>query len=200
MANPPRSNTNTDPARRLRLIKCIGIVILAFIVLVGIAVLAAWLVIRPRRLVYTIEDGSVHEYGLHYKHLNASFNFVFRAYNPNHKVSVYYDFMQVSVFYDDEPIAFDIVEPFYQPRHNVTRLEVKPVARSAPLLESATKDLRLERTAGEMELTVKVKARIRIKVGSWKSSERILRVTCYPVDVHFSSTKSFVRTKCVSHV
>ncbi|XP_043707233.1 uncharacterized protein At1g08160-like [Telopea speciosissima] len=200
MANPARRPTNTTPTRRSKLIKCIATTIITLCVLIAIAILIAWAIIRPKRLVYTIENGSVHGYDLKYKHLNSSFNFVLKAYNPNKKVSVFYNSMQVSVLYDDEPIAFDTVEPFFQSHHNVTLLQLKPVAHSVPLMESEIKDLKLERSSGVMELTIKVKGKVRLKVGSWKSKERKLRVSCYPVDLHFSSSKSFERTKCVSHI
>ncbi|XP_042489987.1 uncharacterized protein At1g08160-like [Macadamia integrifolia] len=177
-------------------IRCIAIAILALIVLIGLTVLIVYLVIRPKSLKYTIEDGSVHGYDMKYNHINASFYFVLKAYNPNRRVSVYYDSMQVTLLYDDQPIAFDMVEPFFQHHRNVTHLDLKPVARSAPLLVSAAKDLSMERSSGEMELTIKVKARIHFKVGKWKSSKRTLWVTCSQVDLNFSSSKSFKRTKC----
>ncbi|XP_043699794.1 uncharacterized protein At1g08160 [Telopea speciosissima] len=192
MAGPPTA----PPSPRSRQIKCIAISLLALIVLIGLTVLIVWLVIRPKRLEYTIEDGSVHGYDMKYNHINASFNFMLKAYNPNRKVSVYYDSMQVTLLYDDAPIAFDVVEPFFQPHRNVTLLELKPVAHTAPLLVSAAKDLNVERMSGEMELTIKVKARIHFKVGSWKSSKRTLWATCSQVDVHFSSPKSFSKIKC----
>ncbi|KAJ4978947.1 hypothetical protein NE237_009727 [Protea cynaroides] len=192
MANPPSST----PSSRKNLFRFIIVTVLALIVLAGITVLIVWLVIRPKQLVYTIEDGSVHGYDMKYNHVNASFNFLMKVQNPSRKVSVFYDSMQVTVLYDDEPIAFDIVEPFFLSHHNVTHLMLKPVARSAPLLASTARGLSAERSFGEMELTIKMKAKIRYKVGKWKSSKRNLWTTCSSVGLLFSSSKSFERIKC----
>lgn len=171
-------------------------VLLALIILVSLAVLIIWLTVKPKRLIYTIEDGSIHGYNLTNNQLKANFDFILRAYNPNTKLSIYYDKMEVSVYYDDQTVAFDTVSPFFQPHRNVTRLGLKLVAKDVTLFQSAAKDLSLEKSSGEVELDVKVKARIRFKVKAWKSRRRTMRVSCKPVLVHFSSSKGFERSFC----
>ncbi|XP_010267311.1 PREDICTED: uncharacterized protein At1g08160-like [Nelumbo nucifera] len=197
MAGPAsRSSAQKAPSSRSGLLRCIAITILVLVVLTGLAVLIIWLVVNPRRFQYTIEDGLVHGFDLNHNHLNASFDFAIRAYNPNSKVSLYYDSIEVYVAYDDQTLAMDVVKPFFQPHRNATRLEVKPVARSVPLLDSVSEDLRLEKTSGDVELVVRVKARIRFKVGAWKSTKCTMKATCSPVVLHLSSSKVFDRTYC----
>ncbi|KAH7837664.1 hypothetical protein Vadar_016454 [Vaccinium darrowii] len=195
MAVPPAPPGAAKPRHSI-LVRTIAIVLLALIVLVGLSVLIIWLAVRPKKLVYTIEDGSIHGFNLTNNHLNATFNFVIRSYNPNTKVSFYYDEVEVSVSYDDETVAFNTVDPFFQPRRNVTHLGVKLVAQDVGLFGAVAKDLRLERSAGEVELDVRVKAKIRFKVGVWKSRHRTMWILCSPTLVHFSSSKSFERTYC----
>ncbi|KAF9593547.1 hypothetical protein IFM89_024136 [Coptis chinensis] len=185
-----------SPQRRPMLVRCIVIGIVLTVVLVGFVVLVVWLAVRPQRLVYTVEDGKVHGFDLYKNHLNASFDFILKSYNPNHKISLYYDSIEVSVAYDDKIIAFDYVDPFHQPRHNVTRLEVKPMARSVPLMGSVSKNLRIEKSSGQIELAVLVKARIRFKVGIWKSSHHTLKVYCKPVGVQLDPSRKFETTYC----
>ncbi|KAF8396497.1 hypothetical protein HHK36_018120 [Tetracentron sinense] len=195
----PRSTSGSPraiPSKQAKLLNCIAITILSLIVLVGLIVLIIWLVVRPKGLAYTIEEGSIHGYDLKDNRLNATFDFVLRSSNPNGKVSLYYDYIKVSVSYDDETIAFDLVEPFFQPRRNVTRYEVKPVARSVPLMGSLAKNIRRERSSGKFVFEVRVKARIRFKVGIMKLRRRTLRVLCSPVVVHMSSSKGFDWTRC----
>uniref|UniRef100_A0A5B7AY86 Late embryogenesis abundant protein LEA-2 subgroup domain-containing protein n=1 Tax=Davidia involucrata TaxID=16924 RepID=A0A5B7AY86_DAVIN len=194
---PPLPPPQAARRRHSKLVRCIAIVLLALIVLVCIVVLTIWLVIKPKRLVYTIEDGSIYGFNLTTKnHLNATFNFVLRSYNPNRRVSIYYDKLEVMVYYSDEVVAFNTVDPFFQPHRNVTRLGVKPVAQDVSMLGSEARDLRLEKSAGVVELDILVKAKIRFKVGVWKSRRRTLRILCSPVTVHFSSSKNFERTFC----
>lgn len=195
MANPAPPPGAAKP-RHSVLVRTIAMVLLALIVLVGVAVLIIWLAVRPKRLVYTIEDGSIHGFNLTNNHLNATFNLVIRSYNPNSKVSIYYDKVEVLVSYDDQNVAFNTVAPFFQPRRNVTHLGVKLVAQDVALYGAVAKDLGLEKSSGEVELDVRVKAKIRFKVGVWKSRHRTMRILCSPTLVHFSSSKSFDRTYC----
>ena len=70
MANPP-----SQQPRLSKILRYIAIVLLVLIVLVGLAVLITWLIIKPRRFVYTIEEGSIKNYNLTKNHLNATFEF-----------------------------------------------------------------------------------------------------------------------------
>lgn len=197
MATPASQPGGPPRPGHSKLLRLIAVALLALIVLVGIAVLITWLVVRPRRLVYTIEDGSIHNFNFSNNHgLNASFNFVVRSYNPNSKVSVYYDAIEASVEYEDQTLAYSVVDPFFQPHRNVTRLDVKLTAQRVALLGSTYRDFRREKSAGEIELTVLLKAKIRFKVGSWKSKHRTLRIWCSPVLVRLSGFKKFERTYC----
>ncbi|KAK6926705.1 Late embryogenesis abundant protein, LEA_2 subgroup [Dillenia turbinata] len=192
MAYPP-----PQPAKpHHKLLRWIAIAILALIVIVGLAVLIIWLTIKPKRLVYSVEEVLIQNFNLTNNHLNATFDIVMTAYNPNTKVSFYYDSVEVTVTYHDQTVAFTGVEPFFQSHQNVTRLEVKPVAQYLPLKGSVAMDLGHEKSSGEVKLAVYVKARIRFKVGVWKSKDRTLRVACDRVSAHFYSAKRFEMTFC----
>lgn len=194
MAHPTVPTQQAARSRHSSLLRLIAIIILALIVLVGLAVLIIWLAVKPKGLVYVLEDGSIHGFSLGNNHLNATFDFVLRAYNPNKKVSIYYDSMEVSAAYDDQTLATDGLQPFFQSHRNVTRLQIKLVAQSLLLSGSVSKELQQEKSSGKVELELRVKAKIRFKVGIWKSQHRTLRVFCLPV-VNFSH-KDFERTPC----
>ncbi|KAJ7981077.1 Late embryogenesis abundant protein [Quillaja saponaria] len=173
MANPPSQPQHPQAVRprHSNLLRCFAIIVLAVIILVGIAVLIIWLVVKPKHLDYTIEDASIQNFNLtNANHLYANFYFAIRAHNPNSRVSVYYDKVEV--------------------------LEVKLDAQSVNLYGSVPKDLRREKSSGGIELDVWVKAKIRFKVGVWKSRHRVMRIYCSPVLVHFSKSKGFDRTYC----
>ncbi|KAF7823324.1 late embryogenesis abundant protein [Senna tora] len=150
--------------RRRGLLRYIAMVILALIVLVGIAVLIIWLVLKPKRLEYTLEDASIHNFNLtDANHLYANFDFTIRAYNPNTRVSIYYDSVEMSVVYEDQTLATSAVSPFFQGHRNVTRLHPRLAAQTVALYGPVKKDLGLERASGDIELDLWVKARIRFK-------------------------------------
>lgn len=192
----PAYHPQLPGARRPRLLRLIASVLLTLIVLTGLTILIIWLVIKPKRLVYTVEESSIHGFNLANNHLNATFDFVLRTYNPNKRVSIYYDSMVASVVYDDQTIAFDVVDPFFQSHRNARRFPIQPVARSIPLSGNAAKDLRVEKSSGLVELDISMKAKIRFKVGVWKSRHHTLKVTCPAIRAPISSSKNFQRTYC----
>ncbi|WRX34798.1 Late embryogenesis abundant protein [Theobroma cacao] len=118
------------------------------------------------------------------KHINL-------AYNPNSRISLYYDYMESAVTYEDQTLAFNTVEPFFQPHRNATRVESKLTAQNLALSPSIFKDIKVEKASGEIQVDVHFKSKIRFKVGVWKSRHRILRIVCSSVTVHFSWYKHF---------
>ncbi|KAL9688220.1 hypothetical protein QQ045_032639 [Rhodiola kirilowii] len=181
---------------RPNLLRLIIYVILALIVVVGLIILITWLVIRPRGLVYSVEYGSISGFNISRDHLDANFDFVLKGRNPNHRVTVIYESIEVRVMYEDQTMAFGSLEPFHQGHKNVTRLEAKLLARSVPLIGSISRQLRRDKNSGDIEFGIYMTARIRFKVGSWKSGWRKLKVNCDPVLVHTGSTKHFEPTTC----
>jgi len=87
-----------------------------------------------------------------------------------------------------------MTQPFTQSNPQAT----KP--KSSMLLSyiaiRSKKDLKLERSSGDIALDVFIRARIRFKVGLLKTKHRTLRVSCSPVLVNFSKAKSFERAYC----
>ncbi|KAE8691816.1 putative Acyl-CoA N-acyltransferase with RING/FYVE/PHD-type zinc finger domain [Hibiscus syriacus] len=187
-----------QPGRHFNLVRCVAICCLALIVLVGLAVLITWLAIRPKKLVYTLENGSLQNFNLNNNnhHLNATFDFVLMAYNPNTRTSVYYDFMESAVSFKDQTLAFGTTHPFFQPHRDTTRVESRLVATNLALSPSTYKDLRHEKSSGEIEVDVHFKSRIRFKVGIWKSKHRTMKIVCSPATLHLSWSKHFENVPC----
>ncbi|WOK98916.1 hypothetical protein Cni_G07628 [Canna indica] len=187
-----------QPARASRpsIIRCVAVTGLALIVLLGLAVLIFWLAVRPKPLEYTVDDTRVHGFNITDHALNATFDLTLRSYNRNHHVSVYYDDVEATVWYDEQLLAGAEVAPFYQPRRNVTTLDVRVAARAAPLLSSVEKSLKRERSGGGVAFEVRVWARIRLKVGAVKTRHYTLKAYCSPVLVRFPSAQEFEKVYC----
>ncbi|KVH90744.1 uncharacterized protein At1g08160 [Cynara cardunculus var. scolymus] len=198
MANAKPLTQNQPAPSRFNLVRLIAIVLLTLIVLVGLTILIIWLTIKPKKLVYSIDDAAVHNYVLsNSNHLNATYYFILRAYNPNKKVSIYYDKVDVVVLYDDETLSTGTIDPFYQPKRNATSFKLNLSSRDVSLPQQIARDMKVERSSGQIEMTVKLKARIRFKVGVWKSRHYGMRVTCAPIMVHYSySSKGFQKISC----
>ncbi|KAM0024854.1 hypothetical protein Hdeb2414_s0022g00620411 [Helianthus debilis subsp. tardiflorus] len=84
MATPNNPTQNLVRPTRFKLVRLIVIVLLALIIFVGLTVLIIWLTIKPKKLVYSIDDVAIHNYYLsNANHLNATYNLTLSAYNPN---------------------------------------------------------------------------------------------------------------------
>ncbi|CAN4119430.1 unnamed protein product [Withania somnifera] len=181
---------SAKPREPFSLWRCIAISLLTLLIIVGIVVLIIWLVLRPRKVSYSIENSSIHDYNLtNNNHLNANFKFTLRAYNPNKRVSIYYDYIEVKLFFNSQTIAFNNnVEPFYQPHRNVTHMNVLLPVNDVALYGDIARDFKTQRSGGDVEVEMKIRAKIRFKVGAWKSSHRKVKILCTP-RVNFSNSR-----------
>ncbi|OWM68939.1 uncharacterized protein At1g08160-like [Punica granatum] len=193
---PPQLPPPAPRPTHSNIFRCVACILLTLIILAGLCILIIWLVVHPKHVIVSVEDAYVHNYNLTDDHLSATFDLTVVINNRNRHVSFYYDSAELSVRYEDQKLALDTIQPFYQGHKNVTRLYVKPSARDVPLLQVISRNLRLERTAGTVELDVRIRARIRYKVGAWKSRDRTVKIYCSPVLGHFTRSKSFEGTKC----
>ncbi|KAK4441233.1 NDR1/HIN1-like protein 10 [Sesamum alatum] len=192
---PPPAQQPGQRQRHSFLLRCIAGVLLSLILITGLAVLIIWLSVQPKKLRYSIEEGSISGYNLTNDRLNANFHFVLRAENPNKRISLYYDRIEVTVSYEDQKLSVNNVHPFYQRRRDITHLDLDLVAKDAALYGAVARDLKMERGSGSVDLDVKIRAKIRLKVGVFKI-HRKLKVQCGPITVPFSSSKGFQRVFC----
>ncbi|KAG8374586.1 hypothetical protein BUALT_Bualt10G0010800 [Buddleja alternifolia] len=154
--------------------------------------------VQPKQLEYSIEQASINGYILKPDgRLNADFHFVLRANNPKRRISLYYDRIRVMVSYEGQKLAVNnTFQPFYQPRRNVTQLEMELAARDAVVYGAATKDLGMEIGSGSVNLVVRMRVKMRLKVGPFKVHRKI-KVDCGPMRVPiFSSSQGFQRVFC----
>ncbi|KAK1284020.1 hypothetical protein QJS10_CPB21g00286 [Acorus calamus] len=204
-----RPSSNTRPQHSPSFICCIVCTSLFLLFMFGLAVLLTWLIVRPGPVEYSIEDASVTHYNLTSDNtLNATFDVTLLSHNRNRRVSIYYDSVDLSVWYADQMVAFGEAAPFHQPRRNQTRLELEAVAKGMPLPKGVAGKLKKELAGGGgdevAEIDVKLKARVRFKVGVWKSRHYTLDVDCDQVKVRFGEAKGgtgkgFQRKDCAVH-
>ncbi|KAL4191234.1 hypothetical protein AMTRI_Chr07g28800 [Amborella trichopoda] len=180
---------------RGRMVRCCALALLAVVVALGISVLTVWLIIRPATLTYSLESASAQRFGLKHDRLNSSFDFVMRADNPNKRVSVYYDTLEVSVSFEGHTIAWGTISGFFQPQRNETEIRMQAGGEGVWVQDGTGRDLRLEKRSGQVELEVNVRGKVQFKVGKWKSRNYKLRVSCMST-VPVVASKAFQGSEC----
>ena len=202
VAGGPRS-------RRVAVLRCLVAAVVVTVLMAGLAALVFWLVVRPKPIEYTVTSAVVRHFNITTPPggggtaaLNATFYLTLAADNPNRRVSMRYESLALYVHYGEGEAAPQLavadVPDFSQPSRNETRLEVRAVARSAPLANRAARELEHDRGAGEVGVEVRVSARVYFAVGGVRSRHYDMRAVCSPVVIGLSpaSARSFQSVPC----
>jgi hypothetical protein len=170
-------------ARRRRMITCVCSTILGLLIVVGIVVFITWLVLRPHEPRYYIEYASYPELNLTDRLINTRMELSLTTKNPNGRIGIHYYKMEGYIYYGHQRIAGSDMGPFYQGHKEFRVLQPTLTAHSVVLRKDIIRDLKVENSAGTLELKLKLYAKIRFKVGSWKSGHYNMRVKCDHLNV-----------------
>ncbi|GJN20045.1 hypothetical protein PR202_gb07368 [Eleusine coracana subsp. coracana] len=111
-----------------------------------------------------------------------------------------YEEVEFFVLYGESEAQLAVADapPFRQPRRNETRLDVRAVARAAPVTERAARELEHDQAAGEVAVDVRVRARVWFRVGGVRSRRYSLQAFCSPVVVGLTpaSAREFREVPC----
>ncbi|KAM0824287.1 hypothetical protein ACQ4PT_062716 [Festuca glaucescens] len=193
---------------RVAVLRCIVAALVVTVLLAGLAVLVFWLVVRPKPIEYTVTSAVVKHFNITAPPgggtaaLNATFYLTLAADNPNRRVSMRYESLELYVHYGEgegaPQLAVADVPGFGQPSRNETRLEVRAVVRAAPVADRAARELEHDRATGQVGVEVRVSARVCFDVGHVRSRHYDMRAVCSPVVIGLSpkSARSFRSVPC----
>ncbi|XP_066355656.1 NDR1/HIN1-like protein 1 [Miscanthus floridulus] len=158
-------------------------ILLVLALLVAIIALIIYLVLRPTHPRFFLQDASLRQLdlsnGTSSSVLSTALQITVASRNPNDKVGVYYDRLDVYASYKYQQITVAASLPaVYQGHGDVdiwSPVLSGPDVPFAPYLADA---LRQDCQAGYLILQVKIDGRVRWKVGSWISGHYHLFVTC----------------------
>lgn len=164
-------------------------IIVALAVIAGIAILITWLALRPQRPKFHVENVTVSQLKVINNELNATMQFNMSARNPNKKMGIYYDLIGVGASYRHQKIGWNRLPGFYQGHKNTTVITFPLSAQSLFLTTDLSSHLLGDRATGSVDMTVRLDAIVRFKVGSWRTREHSMSVYCdVSVDWNNSTT------------
>ncbi|KAJ0260211.1 NDR1/HIN1-like protein 13 [Hirschfeldia incana] len=154
--------------------------ILILAVLAGISAGVLWLVFRPEAPKYSVEGFSVSGINLtSTSPISPKFNVTVRSRNGNGKIGIYYEKgSTVDVFYKDVDLCNGALPVFYQPANNVTVVKTALSGSRIQLTGGVRKEMRVELNKKTMPFKVRIKAPVKIKVGSVKTWTITVKVNC----------------------
>ncbi|XP_038905332.1 NDR1/HIN1-like protein 3 [Benincasa hispida] len=154
-------------------------ILITIVVIVGLAVLILWLIFRPNKVKFQVTDAKLTQFNLtdNQLHYNLALNVTVR--NPNRRIGVYYDTIEVAAVYKDQRLQTQWLPPFYQGYK--TTAVITSVFSGQQLLLLAGQGLtefNAETLAGVYEMNVWLNLRIRLKFGAVRIGKFKPKVNC----------------------
>ncbi|KAH7543734.1 hypothetical protein ACOSP7_031559 [Xanthoceras sorbifolium] len=147
------------------------------------AILLIWLILHPSKPQFSLREADIYQLNLSTSHLlNSSIQLTLLSKNPNQKVGIYYDELQVYAAYKGQQITVDsYLPPFYQDHQDTNLLTASLVGTGLPVAASFGYEVGRDQAAGKLVLNLKMNGKLRWKVGTWVSGKYRFNVNCVAV-------------------
>ncbi|XP_047937679.1 NDR1/HIN1-like protein 1 [Salvia hispanica] len=177
---------NHDDHHRKKLYRNIFLAAAAFAAAVLLAILLVWLILRPTKPHFILQDATVFAFNLSGPSLlTATFQITLSARNPNARIGVYYDRLDVYAAYHSQQITLPMrLPPSYQGHKDITVWSPFVYGREVPVAPYLATSLGQDELTGTVLIHVRVDGRVRWKVGTFISGSYHLYVSC-PAYINF---------------
>ncbi|TKY61931.1 YLS9 protein [Spatholobus suberectus] len=208
-AIPPAEQPHYRPHRGRSCCCCLfGIlwkILVALIVLVGLAILIFWLVVQPRSFKFYVTEADLTQFEYSTNNNTLQYNMVlnFTARNPNKKLSIYYDKVEALAFYEGARFAnYEVIthmNSFRQYKKSSNPMSAVFSGQQVLMLDNdQVSEFNEDKSAGVYDIYVKLYFRIRFRLGDVISRRYKPKVKC-DLKVPLSNNGSvtlFEITKC----
>jgi hypothetical protein len=154
------------------------------IVVLGIAALIVWLILRPIRAPqYTVENIQFQSFNLSTPPqqsgvLNSDILLTIQANNPNKKIGIIYESITTTAFFDGNELGSGVIPPFYQGHQNITTVTSHLSIVNYALTQSDSDSLKTDIGHNSVPLEVRTSVKAKVKIGAFKSFSFWVHVTC----------------------
>ncbi|KAI3822692.1 hypothetical protein L1987_10288 [Smallanthus sonchifolius] len=156
----------------------IGLGILAAIVLLIFFI--TWAILQPKKPRFVLQDATIYGFNVSAPILlSSNFQVTVSARNPNSKIGIYYDQLNIFATYHSQQITyFTVIQPVYQGHKDVNIWSPFVYGTNVPVAPYNGAALTQDQSNGAISLVIKLNGRVRWKVGSFISGRFHLHVTC----------------------
>lgn len=179
---------NHDCKRR-KILRTLFAGTLIFLFLVLLAILLIWAILRPTKPTFVLQDATVFAFNVSSPPnlLSTNIQITIASRNPNGKIGIYYDRLEVYATYHDQQITLrTAIPPSYQGHKEVTIWSPFVYANLAPVAPYNGLALAQDQAAGVVVLMIRIDGRVRWKVGTLITGRYHLYVRC-PAYITFGS-------------
>lgn len=154
--------------------------IAAAIIIILIIILLIWLILRPTKPHFILQDATVYNFNVTQPNLlTATLQITLSSRNPNERIGVYYDRMDVFASYRNQQITLPTRLPTnYQGHKDITIWSPFIYGNSVPIAPFLATSLMQDQNAGIVLIHIKIDGRVKWKVGTWISGRYHIWVNC----------------------
>ncbi|XP_052177062.1 NDR1/HIN1-like protein 1 [Diospyros lotus] len=176
--------------KRLRPI-CAGLLIFNFILLVVILII--WAILQPKKPRFVLQDATVYAFNVSGgTFLTSNFQVTIASRNPNDKIGIYYDRLDVYATYHSQQITlYTRIPSVYQGHKDVNVWSPFVSGNNVPVAPYNGMALGQDQADGQVMITIKMDGRVRFKVNTFVSGRYHLYVKC-PAIITFGSRSTGV--------
>ncbi|RWW01043.1 hypothetical protein GW17_00035955 [Ensete ventricosum] len=168
--------------KRHKLYRHLFATFLVLLILAFLAVLVVWLVLRPTKPKFYLQDADLLRFNLTpgaTPLLTSVVQVTLSSRNPNDRIGVYYDRIDAYVLYKSQQVTAATALPsVYQGHNDVTVWSPYLSGADVPLAPYLADALSQDENAGYLLLYVRVDGLLRWKVGTWISGHYHLQANC----------------------
>ncbi|KAK8601770.1 hypothetical protein V6N13_058551 [Hibiscus sabdariffa] len=170
-----------------RLAKRISLATLGFLTVLAIVIFLVWAILRPTEPRFILQDVTIYAFNLTPpNYLTSNMQITLASRNPNDRVGIYYQKLDVSASYRNQLITLPTLIPTaYQGHKDITIWSPFLYGNAVPVAPFLKVGLNQDMNAGVVLINVKVLGQLKWKVGSWISSRYQMNVNC-PAYISFS--------------
>ncbi|CAJ1979108.1 unnamed protein product [Sphenostylis stenocarpa] len=165
----------------------------AFIVLVLVVIFLIWVILRPTKPRFTLQDATLYTFNLSSpipNTLSLTMQVTLSAHNPNARIGVYYHALRLHASYHSQQISLSTALPdTYQGHRDFTVWSPFLYGIAVPVAPFVLTSLQQDHDAGTVMVNVKVNGRVKWKVGTWVSGRYHIYVNC-PAYISFAGDRS----------
>ncbi|XP_065046808.1 NDR1/HIN1-like protein 1 [Musa acuminata AAA Group] len=154
---------------------------LSFIILVLLAIFIIWLVLRPSKPSFYLQDASIAQFNFTAgtNLLTAIMQVTVSSRNPNDRIGIYYDKLDVFAVYQEQRVTTSTELPTgYQGHNDVVVWSPYLYGAAVPVTPYLSVALDQANAAGLLLVNINVEGRLRWKVGTWTSGHYHIHVSC----------------------
>lgn len=143
-------------------------------------IFVVWKSLHPSRPEFSLTSANINQLNVSTSHLlYSSIQLTLLSKNPNKKIGIYYDEMQVFASYKGQQITvYSSLPPFYQGHEDTNLLSASLTGSGLPVAPSVIYLVQRDQSAGKLVLVLKAIGRLRWMVGTWVSGKYRYNVNC----------------------